>query len=500
MERLGLEGSKNRVLPSMLLQRQIRLQLARRHISARDANMMTWFAAVQQPVWKRIALTACMGLCATSGWAQQYPKFPPALPPGASPLAPSSFAPRTGSKASPPVNNSEVRPAGLPQGNPSLQQPVYVAERSEPTKVNLSGSLPEPQDLPSMASEYEEAPIGLFDEQRALQSKPTQTGELFEAARVIAVVGDERVLIGDLIDPKRVTPEMAASREFEMALRKRVVTSIETKCLARHFLHLQSAGKSKKEREEIRSKVSAKTAEVFKTKVLPQQMLRAKCESELEFLELLEKSGTSLPAMLRNFSEEMWADQALREGVKDKPTVELFEMQDWYDSHSDDWNKPARVRFQIMSANFKKYPSREAAYEAIAEMGNQVFLGGATFDAVAKDKSSGFNSSEGGVFDWTQRGSLKSKVIEEAAFTIELQALSTILEDEDGFHIIKVLEREPDYRMSFQQAQTEIRKAIVKSKKASQQREYIQKVRDMTPVWSKWPEDIPGSRDLSEIE
>jgi hypothetical protein len=434
------------------------------------------------------------GFAGPFAWAQPGRYVPTGVGPNApqtSPMSQSSFG-------APPSTSIRNSPAGLPLGGTALQQPVYIAERSG-SDIPLgdpNGAVRTPLTDPDAPSvEFND-----FDQQRAMQSTATPAGELFEAGRVIAVVGEERVLIGDLIDPRRVTAEMVANREFEMGLRKALVKSITTKCLAQHFLHLQTSGKPKKERDEIRTKVSARTAEVFKTKVLPEQLIRAKVDSELEFMQVLEESGTSLASMMRAFSEQMWADQAMRDGVQEKPAVQLHEMQEWYDSHSEQWNKPARVRFQIMSALFKKYPTRDAAYEAIAGMGNQVFLGGASFEKVAEAQSSGFNASKGGHFDWTSRGALKSKVIEDAAFTIELNGLSTILEDEDGLHIIQVLERDPDYRMTFPQAQSEIRKAVIKSKKEKQEKEYVEKVREMTPIWSRWPEDIPGAKDLSEIE
>lgn len=122
------------------------------------------------------------------------------------------------------------------------------------------------------------------------------------------------------------------------------------------------------------------------------------------------------------------------------------------------------------------------------------------FENVAGAQSSGFNASQRGNLDWTSRGAWKSQVIEDAAFTIEFNALSTVLEDEDGIHIIQVLERDPDDRMTFPRAQSEIRKAIIQSKREKGENEYVEKVREMTPIWSRWPDDIPGVKDLSEIE
>jgi len=325
------------------------------------------------------------------------------------------------------------------------------------------------------------------------------SGQLFAASHVIAVVGEERVLVGDLFPAEKVTAEMLNNPEFQLHLRKSLKMSIQQKCLAQYFVNSQSSGKTKKERDEIRSKMMAKTAEIFRTKVLPEQVKRAKLETEAEFIELLESQGTSLASMMRSFAEQVWSDQALREGVKEKPTVFLDEMQDYYDQHPDQWQRPARAKFRIMSAAFTKYPDRQSAYQAIAEMWNQVYFGGAPFEAVAKKLSTGFSADEGGNIDWTRRGALKSKSIDEAVFSIPVRALSQVIEDSEGFHVVEVLDRQEAYHMSFPQAQGEIKEAILKTKKTRLENEYKKKIQELTPIWTRWPEDIPGARDLSEI-
>jgi hypothetical protein len=203
--------------------------------------------------------------------------------------------------------------------------------------------------------------------------------------------------------------------------------------------------------------------------------------------------------MMRSFAEQVWADQALREGVKEKPTIELEELRDYYDQHPDQWKRPSRVKFRIMTANFSKYPNRDAAYQAVVEMWNQVYYGGAPFEAVAKKLSTGFSADEGGNFDWTRRGVLKSAQIEQAIFTIPIRALSQVIEDTDGFHVVEVLERQDAYEMTFPQAQGEIRESILKNKRNNMENDYRKKIQELTPIWTRWPQDIPGSRDISEL-
>jgi hypothetical protein len=377
---------------------------------------------------------------------------------------------------------------------PQTPEATRIAARTIP---NAGDTIPLISE--NEASDSSETSVVTADSEPTTPPTPPKEEELFVAARVIAVVGEERVLLGDMVPPSVLNKMSISNPAFEANLRKGLASSIEQKCLAQHFINMQTAGKPSKERNEIRSKINAKTAEIFRTKVLPEQMVRAKCETELEFIEGLEKSGRSLEWLKRSFAEQMWAQQALGTHVQDKPTVELHEMQDYYDAHPDLWNKPSRARFRILSATFKATPDRDTAYAEIVNMGNQVYFGG-SFEAVAKTLSKGFGASDGGTVDWVSPGSLKSKVIEEAAFSIELKALSQILEDTEGFHIIEVLEREDAYTMTFPQAQAEIRKQLTKDKREKQREDQIRKIREITPVWTMWPEDIPGSKDLKEIQ
>ncbi|MEZ6079527.1 MAG: peptidylprolyl isomerase [Pirellulaceae bacterium] len=63
---------------------------------------------------------------------------------------------------------------------------------------------------------------------------------------------------------------------------------------------------------------------------------------------------------------------------------------------------------------FDKHATREEAEARIRELGNEVFFG-KPFEAVAKQSSEGYTASDGGVYDWTTQGSLKSKELDHAA-------------------------------------------------------------------------------------
>jgi parvulin-like peptidyl-prolyl isomerase len=185
--------------------------------------------------------------------------------------------------------------------------------------------------------------------------------------------------------------------------------------------------------------------------------------------------------------------------VPEQPQVLLSELRSEYDAKPEKWERPARAKWRQITVRFEKDRSREQMQEKIALLGNSIFIGGAPFESVAKQSSEGFTAAQGGLHDWTVQGSLKSEVLDKAIFTIPLRRLSSIIEDEFGMHIIEVLEREEARKVPFEESQKDLQEELRKSKREKLIKEVQDKAMDTMPIWTKWPEDIPGSRPLSEI-
>ena len=379
---------------------------------------------------------------------------------------------------------------GLPPGSQGIEQPVYVADRaiSRPGMETVDGT----------AADFLSANSLGFDETKVVPSLSKM--DRFEAGMLIAVVGEEPVLVGNLIPPSKLTPKIVEHSQFEMQLRKELLERVTSKALAHGFLNNKVSGKPNKDREDAKRQMKSQTAKIFHEKWIPEQMKRFKCESPLEFDQKLIEAGKTISSMLDDWTENVWAQEYVNQKVTENPIIELSELNDYYQEHIDDFKKPSRVRFQMLSANFSKFPTKQAAFEAIADMGNQVLFGGAPFAAVAKRQSTGFGASEGGLFDWTTQGALKSKEIDKAIFENPVRGLSQVIETSDGYHIVEVLEREQACTQTFAQSQAEIRKKLTEQKVSKQRSDFIKKVRAETPIWTKWPEDIPGSLDVSLLQ
>ena len=91
-------------------------------------------------------------------------------------------------------------------------------------------------------------------------------------------------------------------------------------------------------------------------------------------------------------------------------------------------------------------------------------------------------ASKGGQQDWTSRGALVLKEIDDAIFTLPIGELSDIIETPDGYHIIRVLERTEDNHTPFLEAQVEIKKRILDEKRKAAFDDHIAKLRKEIPV------------------
>ena len=127
-------------------------------------------------------------------------------------------------------------------------------------------------------------------------------------------------------------------------------------------------------------------------------------------------------------------------------------------------------------------------------MGNDV-LEGKPFADIARTRSEGPTASFGGAYDWTTKGSLASKVVDEAVFTLPVGQLSTILDDGAALHIVRVTERTEAGRTPFIEAQVGIRETLYDERRKREMDDYLAKLKERTPVWTVF-DDQPAAATI----
>ena len=388
----------------------------------------------------------------------------------------------------PPAN---YRGPAFGQGEAPQRYPLGGAPGAVPPSAGvLQQGPPQPGFGPPYGPPQYGPPAGTPPLQQAAAPQRDPLEDLFTPAKIIARVGDQTILAGDLVgdinqmlEPYR---EQASKEQLDqqrvVLMRELLGRLIETKLVYLEFLRTVP-------KEQLPT-IEANLAKAFDEEQLAQMMKRGKVATAAELDAKLRGYGTSLDKQRKRFGEQYIAQMIVRKSVNYEPEITHREMLEYYQQNAAEYAIPAKVRWEHLMASFEKYDSEQEAYNAIAAMGNEV-VGGAPLDAVAKRQSSAPDAIDGGQNDWTTQGALVWTEVDAALFQIPENRLSTIIRSNGGFHIVRVLERTPATKESFVEAQVEIKAKLKRQKIKADADKFLEDIKASTPVWTIF-DDLPA--------
>lgn len=333
--------------------------------------------------------------------------------------------------------------------------------------------------------------------------------EEFPAGRLIAVVGNEHILAGDMavfVEPIiEQNRERIKNKDEEKKIRSQLTRQVlrqycEIKAIYQEFFRDMVGTVPPKQLQETKEKVLAKAGRIFFERQVPVLMEKYQVTTMQDLERKLNEKSLSLTTLRSQFVEQVLASELERKYVPDKFEIDRQDLLEAYqnDKQQNLWSVAGRARWRQLTVRFDKHPTRQAAEEKIRQLGNEIFLGGKAFEAVARQSSEGYTSAEGGAYGWTTQGSLKSQPLDAALFSLPLNSLSQVIADDIGLHIIEVLEREEGHVKDFTEAQSELRDRLSDERRIKEVRAFRERILERTTIWTLWPEDIPDSRPLAE--
>jgi parvulin-like peptidyl-prolyl isomerase len=352
--------------------------------------------------------------------------------------------------------------------------------------------------------------------------KPNEASLLFQPAETVARIGEECIFRGDLEGDAelilatvvvKMTPEEREKNRAQLLEQKEKLVeqllkqAIDRKLLYLDFIRSQPTDKLK----DLKANIDKKIGEAFDEDLLA-MVDKMKKTKEEEYGELIRQdnqlfrialfmSQQNIPSVYeldramkqlgttRRYQQQAYAErklgqQQLYRSINTQPEIMPDEMLKYYREHEQQYLVPMRAKWERLCARFDRFPDKTACGAAIAAMGNEVMLGGAPFAAVAKRSSQTTDAEKGGFHEWTDWGDLAvSRPLHEAIFSLPLNQLSGIIEDAEGLHIIRVLERDETHMIPFTEAQVEIKKTLQSQKRSAEITKYIEKLHKRTPVW-----------------
>ncbi len=252
--------------------------------------------------------------------------------------------------------------------------------------------------------------------------------------------------------------------------------------------------------EDVRRKVPAKNLpdlkmqfiESFEKDEAPRMMKALKVETRKEFVNKLREMGRSIDQVRNSYIDRTLARAWVAQRVKDDKEITHEEMLAWYEAHRSEYEFEAKARWEQIAIAYGAKRTKAQAWAELGRLGNML-LDGAAFADVARKHSEGATAKQGGLRDWTTKGSLVSAELDEALFSLPVGQLSRRIETDGEFHIIRVLERRSAGRVPFVEAQVGIKTKLRDMRRNAKLEAYLNKVKEQSKVHTIL-DDMPDAK------
>ncbi len=237
--------------------------------------------------------------------------------------------------------------------------------------------------------------------------------------------------------------------------------------------------------------VSADTDLVKRLDDLRKQM---HADSMEEMEKAAQAQGISFEDFKQNMKNNILTQKVIGQEVGGHITVSSQEIQQYYDQHKADMERPEQVRLsEILISTQTTAPvktekgetalpetsSPEAVAQAQAKA-NQIYdmlKKGAKFDDLAKKYSNGPTSAMGGDLEYFKRGTL-SKELESKVFDLKPGEYTAPIQTRQGFVILKVTEHQSSGVPPLKEVESQIQEQIYVTKMQPALRDYLTKLRE----------------------
>jgi parvulin-like peptidyl-prolyl isomerase len=180
-----------------------------------------------------------------------------------------------------------------------------------------------------------------------------------------------------------------------------------------------------------------------------------------DFIKTLEREGQTLESYKEDFRGQMTRQRLVRREVSSKIAVTDEEIGEYYKQHREDYEGKEAVRIKQILL-LKPREANPQVREALRKNAQEIrarLLAAESFDLLAAKFTQGPAAQQGGDVGFIERGNTLPEV-EAAAFSLNLDEISEVIESPLGFHIIKVVDKKGGGLKPFTEVRQEIQMKI----------------------------------------
>ena len=386
-------------------------------------------------------------------------------------------------------------PPRLPPEQIRERQLAYAGQSDDTRRVSVDDPDQVVLNSEKPSREPKASPSGI--QRVSLERAADKDLPAFEDSMVVALVNDQPIFAGEVLAPmrgglKKAEEQMRAEYgkkfqpEMVYRLRGMFIMNALPRLVETKMLVLSAKSEFKKNQLEGLNKAIEKEWGTH----LEQMMEKNKVSSFNELEALMAKNDYDLEEHEAAFKENQIAMNYISYKSHSKFEPTRREMLTYYEEHIKDYEFPARVHWQQLVISDAAHMGQQKAKEQL-QIVIQELLDGADFTATVKKYGDGSKAANGGMWDWTTKGSLQNKELENELFTLPIGEMSGVIRTPTGYQIVQVLDRQEAGCQSFESQQKTIEATLKQEAYKIRAQEAIHEIREATVIKTVFDSDGP---------
>ncbi|MBF0196292.1 MAG: peptidylprolyl isomerase [Planctomycetes bacterium] len=208
--------------------------------------------------------------------------------------------------------------------------------------------------------------------------------------------------------------------------------------------------------------------------------VKSRYPSTEEFEKFLQQNGLDQEKLKKDISQNLLIQKVFDKNVA-KKEVTQEEVKAFYDGNSQYFKKPEQVKASHILLKVKEDGSdKEAVTKQLMDIKKQA-VAGADFAELAKKHSQGPSGPGGGDLGQFGRGQMVP-AFEKAAFSMNIDQVSDVIETQFGLHILKVFEKQEPSVTALKEVEGRIKDHLDQQKNGQAVAAYVKDLRTKAKV------------------
>jgi peptidyl-prolyl cis-trans isomerase C len=206
--------------------------------------------------------------------------------------------------------------------------------------------------------------------------------------------------------------------------------------------------------------------------------IKKRFETEAAFNEAIANMDMNEATIRTQIKKGLAIDELLKTNVVKEIEVTEEESQKYYRENPEDFHQAEQVKASHIL--IKVEPAAEEAKKTEALKKIEAVQGklekGDSFADLAKTYSEGPSKSQGGDLGYFKRGQMV-KPFEDAAFSLDVDQVSGVVETQFGYHIIKVTDKKPASTSTYPEVKDQLQQQLKRQKTQQAVEKYVDDLR-----------------------